>query len=266
MGKGPTPLSNSSGNRDNPSKSPSQGIDPSANTRAVIELSKPKILNHQTVGGWHGTSEAALRLAISVGGLRGSPIPHAGASAGHLFFYKPQDFDFIPDTNFDLQALGRGGASGYARLGEQCSRIMAALGRNFKNPAHHSEAADLRELILESPRQGRERLLSLGLDESKADALLDGFRERAGFIIALSPSIIRSARVSDGDCKGEDYKIFLSNVLPFTGMTAILPLGIHEQSFIKSLRDSTPGAENDTDLNCGFNLPVTQKPAKIILA
>lgn len=257
MGTANTPILNSGANRFEPAKSAPQGIDPLANTRAVIELSTPKALNHQTVGGWHGTSEVALRLAISVGGLRGSAISHAGASAGHLFFYKPQDLDFIPDTNFDLQALGRGGASGYARIGEQCSRIMSALGRNFKNPEHHSEAADLRELILESPKQGRERLLSLGLHESKTDALLDGFRERAGFIIALSPSTIRSARVSDGDCKGEDYKIFLSNVLPFSGMTAIIPLGIHEQAFISSLRESIAAFDNRTDLNCAFNLPRT---------
>ncbi len=196
-------------------------------------------------------------MAISVGGLRGSPIPHAGASAGHLFFFKPQNVDFTPGTNFDLQPLGRGGASGYAVLSEQCSRIMKALERNFKTPAHHSEAADLRELILQSPKEGRKRLLSLGLSESKVDALLNGFKERKGFMIAISPSTIINSQVSDGDCKGEDYKIFLSNVLPFTGITAIIPLGIHEQAFIKSLHESITTFENRSDLNCGFNLPRT---------
>jgi hypothetical protein len=97
----------------------------------------------------------------------------------------------------------------------------------------------------------------LGLSEIKIDALLNGFKERKGFVIAISPSTIINSRVSDGDCKGEDYKIFLPNMLPFSGITAIIPLGPHEQAFIRSLEDSIRTFDNRTGLNCGFNLPRT---------
>lgn len=219
-----------------PSPAPALDSVLARNTLAFLELCTPKPLDAITVGGWHGTSEAALRLAISVGGLRGSPISHAGAAPGHLFFYKPESGDFTSGSDFSLRSLGRGGAEGYASITAQTSRVMEALEMNFKNPDHHYRAAELRDLLREDGIEARRQLRTLRMDDPAINALVENLWERKGFLIALDKSSLQRHRISDGDIPGEDYKIFLPNVLPFTAIAAVIPLGEPERRWVEALR------------------------------
>lgn len=205
-------------------------------TRALVELSTPRSLDISAVGGWHGTSKEALELARHRGGLPGSAIEHAGAAAGNLFFYKPEAHDFASGIDLSLQSLGRGGAEGYATLAGQSSRLMQALGLSYDNPNHHLLTMELRDLLQEDPRKGRRALLKLGLPREELSKLLDGFWEHRGFLVAISRTALERYQVTDGDNPGEDYKIFLPQVLKFQEIAAIIPLGTHEQRWVKELR------------------------------
>jgi hypothetical protein len=229
--------------------------DLASSTRAFVDLCAPKKLDMSTVGGWHGTSEAALRLAMSLGGLRGSPISHARAAAGHLFFFKPEPCDFVSGTDLSLQPLGRGGAEGYASLAEQNSRLMQALGLNFKNSNHHYVSMELSDVLQEDPKKGRTELQKLGLKEQAITELLSGFWERRGFLVAISKPALERYRITNGDVPGEDYKIFLPNVLKFSEMAAIIPVGEQEKRWVAALTGTLSAPDPFEGLATGIMLP-----------
>lgn len=198
------------------------------------------------IGGWHGTSLEAIEHALRLGALAPSSVPHGRDQAGYLFYYPADSLDFAPHRDFIEQSNGRGGALYYADGSAAYHYLIKRCGLDFTNEEHHLLAMEAIDCIESGPRARytRDALSELGIPEKQQRDVMHEAKSRKGFLIAISRTALAKWQPSEGDQAGVDEKIFVPAGLPFGFISAIVPLGPVEKSFVDALRQLSRGGRD----------------------
>lgn len=207
-------------------------------TRAFVALCERGIDDRGAIVGWHGTSLEAMQRALRLGGLPPSSVPHAKASAGHLFFYPAGGDDYASGALPTLQRSGRGGAMGYAEGNARHHYLLDLLGLDHANPRDHMRVFEAVDEFSSNPRSAatRESFRKLGIAPEKFAEVAAELGGRKGFLIAIGKGALERYQASDGDVPGEDKKIYVPTVLAFDDIAGIEPLGDVEFAFFERLQ------------------------------
>ncbi len=212
-------------------------------TRAFVALCERGIDDRAAIVGWHGTSLEAIQQALRLGGLAPSSVPHAKASAGHLFFYPSGENDSLSGDALTFQRFGRGGAMHYAEGNARHHYLLAVAGLDHANPRDHRRAFEAVDSFSANPRSTatREAFLKLGVAPEKLSEVMAELGGRRGFLIAIGKSALERYQASDGDVPGEDRKIYVPMGLSFDDIAGIEPLGDVEFTFFETLQAAVEG-------------------------
>lgn len=207
--------------------------------RTLVSLFERGLDERAEIFGWHGTSLEAIERTLILGSFPGSPVNHAGAAPGHLFFFPARegDFDSGPATAF--RNFGRPGAVRYAETSAQVAYMLREFGLDFGQRENHQLMfAALDHLSGYNPEGEAvlRRLEERGVSRERMQAEAVHAYERKGVLLALSRDAVMQFDASDGDEPGWDMKLHVPSGLPLSFIAGIEPLGEREFSYFESLQ------------------------------